>query len=515
LKIETPPNVTYFTPKAEITAAVTPYSTDHELDTYVSSNEACVESTLSTTDRAYGTGIPVLVLGRINELIRELARDYPILTTSANPHIDDLLSQVRGYNAEVSDQALADCAVELVDLAGSSVVDGRVSAALTAYVVAILLCSRCNDIDKQLLITYTTSFIVLQEQEILLPASLYYVIPSYQKLLALLETIYPEPEPDWYICMRMSATVARLFRSAELKEMKGVKLRSQFSQHELGFGERILGVINQTSHFLSQNYWARECDLQSLPFSSASDISNAGVLHEFIALTSGWVGDHHVSRNTFQKRSQDIMSRLGTWMVTQHNIQFSPTSNQHHLWAALLLESYELSKIFSSMKMTCLSQITLVYPILHFDMFIIPQGEPNLRWTIEFEEAMGLNRGALERLTRLQERMGNKVQRWLRGEIGALSIEENNAESPETYRRIPLMRSDDASTANSMDLNQDEMGVEDTPSQKESFSIMEVDENERDEGISVVTDLKSSRYGITYTESGMTGISFDYSAFFR
>ena len=480
----------------------------------MSSNEACVESTLSTTDRAYGMGIPVLVLGRINELIRELARDYPILTTSANPHIDDLLSQVCGYNAEVSDQALADCAVELVDLASSSVVDGRVSVALTAYVVAILLCSRCKDIDKQLLITYTTSFIVLQEQEILLPASLYYVIPSYQKLLALLETIYPEPEPDWYICMRMSATVARLFRSAELKEMK-VKLRSQFTQHELGFGERILGVINQTSHFLSQNYWARECDLQSLPFSSASDISNAGVLHELIALTSGWVGDHHVSRNTFQKRSQDIMSRLGTWMVTQHNIQFSPTSNQHHLWAALLLESYELSKIFSSMKMTCLSQITLVYPILHFDMFIIPQGEPNLRWTIEFEEAMGLNRGALERLTRLQERMGNKVQRWLRGEIGALSIEENNAESPETYRRIPLMRSDDASTANSMDLNQDEMGVEDTPSQKESFSILEVDENERDEGISVVTDLKSSRYGITYTDSGMTGISFDYSAFFR
>jgi hypothetical protein len=118
-------------------------------------------------------------------------------------------------------------------------------------------------------------------------------------------------------------------------------------------------------------------------------------------------------------------------------------------------------------------------------------------------------------LTRLQGRMGNKVQRWLRGEIGALSIEENNAESPEPYRRSPLMRRDDASTANSMDLDQDEMGVEDTPSQKESFSIMEVDENERDEGISVVTDLKSSRYGITYTESGMTGISFDYSAFFR
>jgi hypothetical protein len=73
----------------------------------------------------------------------------------------------------------------------------------------------------------------------------------------------------------------------------------------------------------------------------------------------------------------------------------------------------------------------------------------------------------------------------------------------------------DASTANDMDLDQDEMIGKDAPDHQESFSVMEVDESEPDEGLSVVTDLRSSRYGITYTESGITGISFNYSALFH
>ena len=143
-----------------------------------------VESTFSTTDRPIGTEISAAVLGRINSLICDFAHEYPILTTSANPHIHDLLSQVCGYKAEVSDQALAECAVKLVDLASFGAVNGRVSVALTTYVVAILLCSRRKDVDKLLLLTYTTLFIALQEQEIFLPASLHHVIPSYEKLLA-------------------------------------------------------------------------------------------------------------------------------------------------------------------------------------------------------------------------------------------------------------------------------------------------------------------------------------------
>jgi hypothetical protein len=47
--------------------------------------------------------------------------------------------------------------------------------------------------------------------------------------------------------------------------------------------------------------------------------------------------------------------------------------------------------------------------------------------------------------------MGNKVQEWLRGDIGVLSTEENNPESLESYRRSPLALMDvDASTANDM-----------------------------------------------------------------
>jgi len=174
-----------------------------------------------------------------------------------------VLSQVRGYKAEVSDRALAACAVELVDLAGSSAVNGHVSVALTTYVVAILLCSRREDVDKQLLFTYTTSFLALQEQEIFLPASWHFVIPSYEELLALLKTAYPEPEFGWGICRRMATTVNRLFRDrAELKlRFKLFNHLPLFSRHYgYKFGKGILGVIHHISDFLLRNYWAKECD---------------------------------------------------------------------------------------------------------------------------------------------------------------------------------------------------------------------------------------------------------------
>jgi hypothetical protein len=217
LRIETPPNVTYSTPEPEISAAASPLATKHEEGTIVPSSKGFVESAFSTTDQSFGTEISAGP-GRIDSLIRGFEDDYPILTASANLHIHDVLSQVRGYKAEVSDQALADCAAELVDLAGSSAVNGRVSVALTAYVVVILLCSRRKHVDNQLLFTYTTSFLALQEREIFLPVSRHLVMLSYQKLLALLKTTYRAEELEWSIYGRMAMTVTRLFRdNAELR----------------------------------------------------------------------------------------------------------------------------------------------------------------------------------------------------------------------------------------------------------------------------------------------------------
>lgn len=54
----------------------------------------------------------------------------------------------------------------------------------------------------------------------------------------------------------------------------------------------------------------------------------------------------------------------------------------------------------------------------------------------------------------------------------------------------------------------------DEPELQEAFSVMEVDDEEMDECVSVATDLRSSKYGVTYTESTMSGISFNYTALF-
>ena len=244
-------------------------------------------------------------------------------------------------------------------------------------------------------------------------------------------------------------------------------------------------------------------------------------------LDFGWGGNHHIPQK------YDILSLLLDWMVIQHNIRFSRTSNQRSLWKILLLKSSQLSttllSIRGDMSLFNLAFETFAYKYLYFDL-VVPSLDISIFWNLlkalrcagayASKDLMRLDRGALERsLTRLLGRMGNKVQEWLRGDIGVLSIEENNPEFLESYRRSPLALMDvDASTANDMDLDQDEIIGEDSPGHQESFSVMGVDESEPDDGHSVVTDFRSSRYGITYTEnteSGMTGISFNYSALFH
>ena len=291
----------------------------------------------------------------------------------------------------------------------------------------------------------------------------------------------------------------------------------QFSQDlDFEFGKGILGVIDQISHFLPRKYWMRECDSRLLRLSGAFDFSKAGAFHKFMDLDFGWEGDHHMFQDTFQKRKQDITSHLLDWMVIQHNIRFSRTSNQRYLWKELLLEGYELSKTLVSIRKIWLSHLALVYVYLSFDMVLLPQ-DKSILWNLQkalrcagaSEGLMRLSRGALERsLTRLLGRMSNKVQEWLRSGIDALSTEENNLESLESYRRSPLsLMGVNASSANVMDLDQDEMIGEDAPSYQESFSVMEVNEGEPDEGLSVVTDLRSSRYRITYTENTESGMA--------
>jgi hypothetical protein len=397
--------------------------------------------------------------------------------------------------------------------------------------VAILLCSRRKDVDKQLLFTYTTSFLELQEQEVFLPASRHFVIPSYEKLLALLETTYRAAELKGSICRRMATIVDRLFRDEEEVRMWSEWLPQRFrnqneSEFKLGMG--ILGVIQQISDFLLREYWARECDPRLLRLSGAFDLSKARIFHEFMNLDFGWGGDRHVFPDTFQKRKQkNILSQLLDWMAIQHNIQFSQTSNQRTLWKILLLKTSQLSTTFLSIGKMFLSDLAFDFMYSFFDtVFLSPDRSifwklrKVLRYAGASEDLMRLDRGALERsLTRLLGRMGNKVQEWLRDEIGALSTEENNPEPLESYWRSPLLLMDvDASAANDMDLDQDEMIGEDATGHQEYFSVMGVDEREPDEDHSVVTDLRSSRYGITYTEnteSGMTGISFNYSALFH
>lgn len=55
----------------------------------------------------------------------------------------------------------------------------------------------------------------------------------------------------------------------------------------------------------------------------------------------------------------------------------------------------------------------------------------------------------------------------------------------------------------------------DRPDNQGSCPLMQVDE-EMDECQSMVTDLRSSRFGLTYTEnvSEMSGVSFNYEAIF-
>jgi hypothetical protein len=265
-----------------------------------------------------------------------------------------------------------------------------------------------------------------------------------------------------------------------------------------------------------------------LRLSGAFDLSKARIFHEFMNLDFGWGGDRHVFPDTFQKRKQkNILSQLLDWMAIQHNIQFSQTSNQRTLWKILLLKTSQLSTTFLSIGKMFLSNLAFDFMYSFFDtVFLSPDRSSFwklrkvLRYAGASEDLMRLDRGALERsLTRLLGRMGNKVQEWLRDEIGALSTEENNPEPLESYWRSPLLLMDvDASAANDMDLDQDEMIGEDATGHQEYFSVMGVDEREPDEDHSVVTDLRSSRYGITYTEnteSGMTGISFNYSALFH
>jgi hypothetical protein len=54
----------------------------------------------------------------------------------------------------------------------------------------------------------------------------------------------------------------------------------------------------------------------------------------------------------------------------------------------------------------------------------------------------------------------------------------------------------------------------DEPDRQGALSIMEVDDEEMDECLSITTDLRSSKYGFTYTESEMSGISYNYTALF-
>ena len=185
--------------------------------------------------------------------------------------------------------------------------NGQVSVALTTYVVAILLCSRRKDIDKQLLFTYTTSFLELQEQEIFLPAIRCLVMPSYYKLLALLETTYHAAEFKWSICRRMATIVNRLFCDEAVLCIWSSwppRFRNHYeSEFELGMG--ILGVIQQISDFLLRNYWARECDPRSLRLPGAFEFSKARIFHEFMDLDFGGGGDHHTLQ-AFQKEKQNI-----------------------------------------------------------------------------------------------------------------------------------------------------------------------------------------------------------------
>jgi hypothetical protein len=143
------------------------------------------------------------------------------------------------------------------------------------------------------------------------------------------------------------------------------------------------------------------------------------------------------------------------------------------------------------------------------------------------DEIMRPERNELQlALPNLFKTIENKVQGWLGLEVPSLEVPnssllgrsdirpENQEPDMEGTPSVMETSPDEEENLGVMEVQTSVMMSLDEPDRQGALSIMEVDDEEMDECLSITTDLRSSKYGFTYTDSELSGISYNYTALF-
>lgn len=453
-------------------------------------------------------------------LVQDLAKSYPILDILRDPAHARLIGLFGNAAClvRIPGSALAEY---LVSIAKSHEQNEKVSAALITYFLAITICLRAMKVAKEVLLEYITEFLDLQERDCFLPGHLDDVLCSYRQLMADILRVYGPSAPT----VRMAAMTARFQEQSYLVNRLKRQLFPGLPDLQ---SERWQNVL-----FTTINY-------------SLTLVLQYG---SFVESLAHIMLDSETCLKHWQKRTPEghepevhydipisIYIIMESVRLVQNNIRFWTTEDKRKAYVQLAERFCELAVVLSADGLLQLATPLFLYMVSNMERIIFCRSNPRQftsgraieARTVMIDEIMRLERNELQlALPNLFETIENKVREWLGLEVASLEVPNSSLPGRSEIRRSDNQESVMEGTPSVMETSVDEeenldmMKVQtsvmmslDEQDRQGALSVMEVDDEEMDECPSITTDLRSSKYGITYTESEMSGISYNYTALF-
>ncbi|KAH8763489.1 hypothetical protein F5882DRAFT_467335 [Hyaloscypha sp. PMI_1271] len=523
---ETPPHISYSTPKPDISETHETvdstedsvlsshndvpsngeeprpgigHSSDPEINSEIFQHELAL-SCLSEDDQ-YKDNTTIL------DMVHGLGHSYPIFNTECDSSYVRLvdLCIIPGHAYTARDSALAWYAGELVYEAKCHWTCNQASIALVKYFGAIALCFQAREIDKEVLFEYVAQFLDLQERHDFLPARMPEVIESYKQLTWEIITVYGESGPITIQVIKMwdrfqeqldaiRGLISRLFRSL--------------------FGPERCHKV----HFNTGTKYS--FSLEYIPNQDAEHI----ILDPDICLES----------LPLTKAGEQLWTSLRFLMASarlaQTKMRLMGNAAKREAYIVLAKKVIGLSEALSDQGLYPVAVLFYAFMIFETEIFMHGWTRNERGYTITMGEACAIIRLSKNELRRILPNMfttiKSKVEEWLAAKVLCIEYPESSLPGASEIRDLGNPDSGSQEPPNAMASGIGETDTLDMPDTQTSlidlgeldargtFSVSEINHEETDECQSTVTDLRSSKYGFTYTESAMSGISFNYTALF-
>jgi hypothetical protein len=450
--------------------------------------------------------------------VQDLGKSYPILDILRDPAHAHLISSF-GNAAHLFRIPGSALAKYLLGIAKSHEQNEKVSAALITYFLAIAICLKAVKVAKEVLLEYITEFLDLQEKDCFLPGHLDDVICSYRQLMADILHIYGPSAPT----VRMAAMTARFQEQSYLVN----RLKRQLFP-----GLPYIEFIKcQNVSFTTTNY-----SLTLMLQHSSFVESLAHIMLDSETCVKYWrkrtPAGHELE--VHYDIPINIYMIMESFSLVQNNIRFWRTEDKRKAYVQLAESFCELAAVLSAHGLLQLTTPLFLYMVSSVERIIFCRSNPRqftsgraIEARTVIDEIMRLERNELQlALPNLFKTIENKVQGWLGLEVPSLEDPnssllgrsdirpENQEPDMEGTPSVMETSPDEEENLGVMEVQTSVMMSLDEPDRQGALSIMEVDDEEMDECLSITTDLRSSKYGFTYTESEMSGISYNYTALF-